>query len=94
VTVRQQRDVNTMFRFVIMPLYMFSGTFFAVSQLPHWLRDLAYVTPLWQGVELCRTLALGTATAGGTVVHVAYLAVLAIAGIVVARITYRRRLHA
>jgi ABC-type polysaccharide/polyol phosphate export permease len=94
VTARQQRDVNTMFRFVIMPLYMFSGTFFAVSQLPHWLRDLAYVTPLWQGVELCRTLALGTATAGGTVVHVAYLAVLAIAGIVVARITYRRRLHA
>jgi lipooligosaccharide transport system permease protein len=94
VTVRQQRDVNTVFRFVIMPLYMFSGTFFAVTQLPHWLRDVAYVTPLWQGVELCRTLALGTATTGGTAVHVAYLAILAVAGIVVARITYRRRLHA
>jgi lipooligosaccharide transport system permease protein len=94
VTVRQQRDVNTVFRFVIMPLYMFSGTFFAVAQLPRWLRDVAYVTPLWQGVELCRTLALGTATAGGTAIHVAYLAVLAGAGIVVARITYRRRLHA
>ncbi len=51
-----------MFRFVIMPLYMFSGTFFAITQLPEWIRSLAYVLPLCHGVELCRALALGTAT--------------------------------
>jgi ABC-type polysaccharide/polyol phosphate export permease len=94
VTVRHQRQIQAVFRFVILPLYMFSGTFFAVSQLPRWLRDVAYITPLWQGVELCRTLALRTATPAGTAVHVAYLLLLAIAGIAAARVTYRRRLHA
>ncbi len=93
VGVRQQRHVTTMFRMVVMPLYMFSGTFFALSQLPDGIRPLVYALPLAQGVELCRTLSLGTATAAGTAVHVAYLLVLAAAGVAVARRTYRRRLH-
>ncbi len=46
----------------MIPLFLFSGTFFPVSQLPALLQPLAYVTPLWHGVDLCRTLALGTAT--------------------------------
>lgn len=93
VGVRQQRHVTTMFRMVIMPLYMFSGTFFALSQLPDGIRPLVYALPLAQGVELCRTLSLGTATAAGTAVHVAYLLALASVGVAVARRTYRRRLH-
>ena len=40
VTVRQHRHINTVFRFVILPLYMFSGTFFAITQLPGWIRPL------------------------------------------------------
>jgi lipooligosaccharide transport system permease protein len=94
VGVRKLRHIDTMFRFVIMPLYMFSGTFFAVSQLPAWIRPVSYVLPLWHGVELCRTLSLGTATRAGTSIHVAYLLVLAVGGFLVARVTYRRRLHA
>jgi Nod factor-specific ABC transporter NodJ protein len=94
VTVRSFAQVNTFFRFVIMPMYMFSGTFFAIAQLPHWIRPVAYVLPLWHGVELCRTLSLGTATTSGTIVHVTFLAVLTAAGVLAARITYRRRLHA
>ena len=43
-----------------MPLFLFSGTFFPISQLPDWLQPVAWVTPLWHGVELCRALALGT----------------------------------
>lgn len=81
------------FRFVIMPLYMFSGTFFAVEQLPPWLEPVVYVTPLWHGVELCRSLALGSAGPVPPVVHVVYLAVLACVGVVLARRSYRRRLH-
>jgi Nod factor-specific ABC transporter NodJ protein len=94
VTVRSASQVNTFFRFVIMPMYMFSGTFFAIAQLPHWIRPVAYVLPLWHGVELCRTLSLGTATTSGTLVHVTFLLVLTAAGILAARVTYRRRLHA
>jgi Nod factor-specific ABC transporter NodJ protein len=94
VGVRSPTQINTIFRFVIMPMYMFSGTFFAVAQLPHWIRPVAYVLPLWQGVELCRSLSLGTATTIGAAAHVAYLVALIAGGILVARNTYRRRLHA
>jgi Nod factor-specific ABC transporter NodJ protein len=94
VGVRSPSQLNTVFRFVIMPMYMFSGTFFAVAQLPDWIRPVAYALPLWHGVELCRSLSLGTETALGAAAHVGYLAALCVAGILVARVTYRRRLHA
>ena len=41
-------------RFIVIPMFLFSGTFFPVSQLPRALEWLAYATPLWHGVELCR----------------------------------------
>ena len=47
------------FRFGMIPLFLFSGTFFPVTQLPAWLRPVAYLTPLWHGVALCRALCLG-----------------------------------
>jgi lipooligosaccharide transport system permease protein len=93
VTVTRSQQINKAFRFVIMPLYMFSGTFFAITQLPEWIRWAAYVLPLYHGVELCRTLSLGTATLGGSAVHIGYLLVLSIVGFVVARRNYRRVLH-
>ena len=72
---------------------LFSGTFFPISQLPGWIRPLAYATPLWHGVALCRALSLGTADLGGAAVHVGYLLVLAVAGFALAHRTYRGRLH-
>jgi ABC-type polysaccharide/polyol phosphate export permease len=94
VTLRSSTQLNTIFRFVIMPMYMFSGTFFAVAQLPHWVRPVAYVLPLWHGVELCRSLSLGTETLAGAAAHAGYLLALTVGGILAARISYRRRLHA
>ncbi len=46
-------------RFGIVPMFLFSGTFFPISQLPEVLRWIAYATPLWHGVELVRSLCLG-----------------------------------
>jgi ABC-type polysaccharide/polyol phosphate export permease len=94
VGVRFPRKINSVFRFAIMPLYLFSGTFFAARQLPGWLRPIVEALPLWQGVELCRTLSLGTAGALSTEIHAGYLLALTASGILAARITYRRRLHA
>ncbi|HEX3779615.1 MAG TPA: ABC transporter permease [Pseudonocardiaceae bacterium] len=93
VSARRPATLNLVFRFVIFPLYMLSGTFFAVSQLPPVLRDIAYLTPLWQGVDLCRTLSLGTATTANTLTHVGYLAVLTIVGTALALWRYHRELH-
>jgi lipooligosaccharide transport system permease protein len=80
------------FRFLVIPMFLFSGTFFPVSQLPALLRPLAYVTPLWHGVDLCRDLALGRVPLGRTVLHVAYLLVWVGAGGVLALGAFRRRL--
>lgn len=83
---------SSLFRFGITPLFLFSGTFFPVSRLPVGLRQLAYATPLWHGVDLCRRLTLGTATWGLSLVHVAYLLAFAGAGIWLALRSYTRTL--
>jgi lipooligosaccharide transport system permease protein len=79
-------------RFAIVPMFLFSGTFFPVSQLPRALEWLAYATPLWHGVDLCRSLTLGTAEWGLSIVHVVYLAAWGATGLAFALRTYRERL--
>jgi lipooligosaccharide transport system permease protein len=95
VTVTAENSFSYLFRFVMMPLMLFSGTFFPITQLPSGLRALAYATPLWQGVALCRAFSLGTAAGDplGMLGHAAYLAALAAAGIWAGARTYRKRLY-
>lgn len=93
VGVRRPSSLDSCFRFVVMPLYMLSGTFFSVDQLPGAIRPLAWVTPLWHGVDLCRTIGLGTGQAAMTIVHVCYLVALTVIGCAAGRVTYRRQLH-
>jgi lipooligosaccharide transport system permease protein len=93
ITVTKDTSFALIFRFGLIPLFLFSGTFFPVTQLPVWLRPLAYLTPLWHGVALCRSLTLGTASLGGALVNVAYLAALAAVSIAAGHRTYRRRLY-
>ncbi len=93
VTVKSDNSFAYMFRFGMMPLMLFSGTFFPLSQLPGWLRPLAYATPLWHGVDLCRMLSLGRVDLPAALGHVAYLSVLATIGIWAGAHTYRRRLY-
>jgi len=76
----------------VIPLLLFSGTFFPIEQLPALLQPLAYVTPLWHGVDLCRSLALGTAEPLLTLVHVGYLGTMTVLGIAAAFVTFPRRL--
>lgn len=80
-------------RFVIVPLFLFSGTFFPVSQLPDVIEWVAYVTPLWHGVELCRGLVTGTAELGAAAGHVGYLLLWVVAGVATARVVFARRLE-
>jgi lipooligosaccharide transport system permease protein len=79
------------FRFVILPMFLFSGTFFPISNLPAPLEVVAWLTPLWHGVTLCRDLTLGT-VAPADLLHLGYLLVWVTAGLIAARITYGRRL--
>jgi lipooligosaccharide transport system permease protein len=74
-----------LFRFGIIPLFLFSGTFFPISQLPQPLQVVAYLTPLFHGVELVRKIALPNADSSIVTtlpawMDVAYLTVMAAAG--------------
>jgi lipooligosaccharide transport system permease protein len=79
------------FRFLILPMFLFSGTFFPISSLPKALEVIAWFTPLWHGVTLCRDMTLGNVVPAD-LLHVAYLLAFIAAGLVAAKITYSRRL--
>jgi lipooligosaccharide transport system permease protein len=80
-----------MFRFVITPLYLFSGTFFPIDRLPDFLRPVAYATPLYHGVDLARHVALGGGDLAGGLGHVTVLLFYAALGVAFAgRNLYRR----
>jgi lipooligosaccharide transport system permease protein len=68
------------YRVLVMPLFLFSGAFFPISNLSPTLEWIARLTPLWHGVDLTRMLALGRFDASQALVHVTYLAVLAAIG--------------
>ena len=77
---------------MVTPLFLFGGVFFPVEQLPPVLEQVAYVTPLWHGVELSRELALGTATVGGVLLNVVYLSAWIAVGSWLAARAFQRRL--
>ena len=93
VTREKDQGFAILFRFGMIPMFLFSGTFFPVSQLPAWAQPVAYATPLWHGVALCRELSLGTATLPAAAGHVAYLAAVTAIGLSAGARTYRRRLY-
>jgi lipooligosaccharide transport system permease protein len=82
-------------RFFVMPLFLFSGTFFPITQLPSWLQLVAWLSPLWHGVVLCRSATTGTWPDGGAFGALAHLLILVafiVAGVVWGTRTFARRL--
>lgn len=80
-------------RFVFMPMFLFSGTFYPLVVLPLWLQWIGWVSPLWHASELGRWALYGKDIAPGMLaVHLGYLLVLAVGGLVVGRRIFTRRL--
>ena len=67
---------------VILPLFLFSGTFYPLDTYPEAVRAIVQLTPLYQGVDLLRSLAVGHLD-GSLLVHVIYLAAMGILGLAV-----------
>jgi lipooligosaccharide transport system permease protein len=93
-TQRTPEKFNAVFRFGITPLFLFSGTFFPISNLPAAIQPIAWLSPLWHGVELSRALALGTIgqAPGLALVHVVVLSAIFVAGTWWAFRTFEARL--
>jgi lipooligosaccharide transport system permease protein len=93
-----QRDVNafnSVWRFGVTPLFLFSGTFFPIDRLPDFLQPIAWILPLWHGVDLARALALGT-VAEQPLLMLAHLVILlagAIGGAVATYVMFKRKLE-
>ncbi len=84
--------LTNLFRFGIMPLFLFSGTFFEISRLPDWMEPVAYLTPLWHGVELARSLALGVDPTFSRATHAGLLVAYIAVGTVLAVRQFEKRL--
>jgi lipooligosaccharide transport system permease protein len=67
--------------FVLLPLFLFSGTFFPITLYPDWLQAIIMVTPLWQAIAMMRSIAFGIFD-GALVVHIVYFLVIAAVGLV------------
>ncbi|MEA5456268.1 ABC transporter permease [Sinomonas sp. JGH33] len=82
-------------RFVIMPLFLFSGTFYPLEAMPSAMQWIGWISPLWHGNQLGRLVSIGVSEPAWLVaIHVAYLAILVVLGIVLARRSYTRRMDA
>ena len=80
-------------RFIFMPMFLFSGTFYPLANLPLWLQWIGWISPLWHASELGRIVTYGSWAAEPIAwVHLAYLLVLAIAGFIMGRRVFTKRL--
>jgi lipooligosaccharide transport system permease protein len=90
---KTEQSFAFVFRFIITPLFLFSGTFFPIEQLPDAIEWVAWLTPLFHGVALARGLAIGHLEDPAVMlIHVAYLVAFASIGLYFALKTFRKRL--
>lgn len=75
-SIQQMDKVN----FFLLPMFMFSGTFFPISVYPEPIQYLVMAMPLWQAVEMIRGLTLGVIDLA-LLVHVLYFVLMTIAGL-------------
>jgi lipooligosaccharide transport system permease protein len=93
-SVMQESDLSfpLILRIGVLPLFLFSGTFYPISQLPSGLQALAHLSPLYHAVELARDATTGQFDLGPDVVHVAVLVGCIVAGLAWGRRRFERRL--
>jgi len=101
-TVETERGgFAAIFRFLVMPMFLFSGTFYPVSALPGWGQALAWLSPLWHATELARWASLGPLrlssgvgqlSGAALLGHLAFLTALTVVGVVLAGWRFQVRL--
>lgn len=84
---------SVLFRLVLIPMTLFSGTFFPIDRLPGWTQPLARASPLWHGTELARAAALGRWEPAAALGHLGVLLALLALGTWLSMRAYTRRLY-
>ena len=91
-SIEADQGFNVLFRLIVIPITLFSGTFFPVEQLPAVVRPVAWISPLWHGTELARAAALDRWQLLPALGHLAYLVALLLLGLVLSARRFARRL--
>ncbi|NNC13001.1 ABC transporter permease [Planctomonas sp. JC2975] len=87
-------QIAMLMRFVLLPLTLFSGTFFPLTAMPIYLQWIGWLSPIWHGTQLARDVTYGAVEPGWLVaVHVLYLLALVAPSWLLSRRTARRRLY-
>lgn len=80
-------------RFIVTPLFLFSGTFFPLDSLPLVVRWIGWISPIWHGTELGRVFSYGYDESPLlTILHIVFLVGLAVAGWMLTKRQFVRRL--
>jgi lipooligosaccharide transport system permease protein len=91
-SLERETALAGLFRFGVVPMFLLSGTFFPVEQLPIVLQQVARAVPLWHTIEVVRAITLRDPSTWPLAVHVGYLMVWTLVGGVLAVGVFRRRL--
>ena len=80
-------------RFVIMPLFLFSGTFYPLTNMPIFLQWIGWISPLWHATELGRWLTYGSEISTPMLfLHFIFLNSILIFGVIASRRIFTKRL--
>lgn len=80
-------------RFIMMPLFLFSGTFYPLEQMPVFLQWIGWISPLWHATDLGRLLTYGSdVSVEMVIVHLTYMLVMLVVGLFFAFRNYSKRL--
>ncbi len=84
---------NFVNRLIVMPMFLFAGTFFPLSVMPVYLQWIGWISPMWHGTQLARIVSYGLSVPPWLVaVHVVFLVTCFVGGLWLAGRTFTRRL--
>lgn len=93
VSLRRGTGISVLLSLVISPLFLLSGAFFPIDQLPDGWQAVARWTPLYHGVELSREAVTDDLELVNAAIHVGVLVAFVLAGLVAADRALSRRLE-
>ncbi len=88
--VRGFQDLDIV-QFALLPMFLFSGSFYGLDVYPRWLQFVVECLPLQHGIALLRALNVG-AISPGLLGHLAYFAVMAVGGLALTTVRLERLL--
>jgi lipooligosaccharide transport system permease protein len=81
-------------RFIMIPMFLFSGTFYPLTQMPIFLQFFGWISPLWHASELGRYLTYDYPLSGLQLsVHVVVLTAMVVIGLFFATRIFAKRLE-